>query len=396
MTENADPRGAVEPSNPAPLALPRLYLPELDGLRFIAFAMVFLFHQGVPWPQLSQLIGSEASRCFRQNGWVGVQIFFILSGYLIVTLLLREEEAYGKVDLRAFWVRRILRIWPLYYLTVVIVFLLIPGVRGDFGSTGGRAILAQNLPPFLAFLGNWSMALRGPVPYDSQSVLWSVCVEEQFYLLVPLFVAFVPKRLRVPLVLGLMALSVGFRRALARADVNQLMLQYNTFAQFDTLLGGVLLALCLGTDPRAQPIGRWLRWGQWPLYALVVWVFSRSDLGHGESWRRTWDFVAIWGVGVGLVAVAVTVPGWLRASLSYSRLVWLGKISYGLYMYHEVAFWLTRMMSDWVGWFANRDLIWPIVSLSLTVGMAAASYYGFERQFLRLKRGWTRVPSRPE
>jgi peptidoglycan/LPS O-acetylase OafA/YrhL len=106
--------------------------------------------------------------------------------------------------------------------------------------------------------------------------------------------------------------------------------------------------------------------------------------------------VAIWGVGVGLVAVAVTVPGWLRASLSYSRLVWLGKISYGLYMYHEVAFWLTRMMSDWVGWFANRDLIWPIVSLSLTVGMAAASYYGFERQFLRLKRGWTRVPSRPE
>jgi peptidoglycan/LPS O-acetylase OafA/YrhL len=392
--ETAADDPAAGPVGP-PEAAPRLYLPELDGLRFFAFAFVFLFHQGVPWPQLAGLIGRNASLCFQQNGWIGVQVFFILSGYLIVTLLLREEAAYGRVDLRAFWVRRILRIWPLYYLTVVIVFLVIPGVSGTLSTTGGRAMLGRHLPAFLLFLGNWSMILRGPVWEDSQSVLWSVCVEEQFYLLVPLFVAFVGPRARVPVVVGLMAGSVAVRAALAHAGVNQLWVQYNTFAQFDTLLSGVLLALLLGTEPRSGAAGRWLRWLQWPIFAAAVWVFSRSNLGHGEPWRRTWDFVAIWLAGAGIVAVAVTVPGALRAALSYPRIVALGKISYGLYMYHEVAFWLKRHLADALGWFPNQEILLSIASFAMTVGLAAASYTYFERPFLRRKRGWTRVPSRP-
>ena len=101
----------------------RVYFPELDGLRFLAFFLVFLFHQGISRPVLSKLIGHGAAGCCIENGWVGVQLFFILSGYLITTLLLREEAAFGRIDLRAFWVRRIMRIWPLYYLIVVLVFL---------------------------------------------------------------------------------------------------------------------------------------------------------------------------------------------------------------------------------------------------------------------------------
>src|SRR5262249_4470308 len=93
----------------------RIYFPELDGLRFIAFLMVFLFHGGLPEPMVDQAIGRTAARALRENGGYGVQLFFILSGYLITTLLLREEARYGRVALRAFWIRRILRIWPLYY-----------------------------------------------------------------------------------------------------------------------------------------------------------------------------------------------------------------------------------------------------------------------------------------
>jgi peptidoglycan/LPS O-acetylase OafA/YrhL len=341
------------------------------------------------------LIGRTATRCFQQNGWVGVQVFFILSGYLITTLLLREEAAYGRVDLRAFWVRRILRIWPLFYLTIAIVFLVMPGLSGTLATTGGREVVGKHLPWFLLFLGNWSMAVQGPVASDAQSILWSVCVEEQFYLVVPLLVALVGRRARAPLVLAMIAGSVAVRGALARAGVNQLWIQYNTFAQFDTLLSGVLLALLLGTDPRGRPAGRSLRWLQWPIYAGAVWVFSRSDLGHHEAWRRTWDFVAIWLAGAGIVAVAVTVPGGLRAALSYPRLVWLGKISYGLYMYHEVAFWLRGLLYDAVGWFPYRELIMAVVGLAMTVGLASLSYNRFERPFLNWKRGWTRVPSRP-
>ena len=224
----------------------RLYLPELDGLRFVAFLMVFLFHQGMPYGVVTYLFGKTVARSFHENGWTGVQLFFILSGYLITTLLLREEAMYGRVDLKSFWIRRILRIWPLFYLTVALSFLVIPAFDGGLFTTGGFAYLRKHLPWFLIFGGNWSMAIQGPVATDAQSILWSVCVEEQFYLLVPLIVVFVPRRLRIPLVMITIAVSVGYRSSLARANANQLMIQFNTFAQFDTLLSGVLLAALPG------------------------------------------------------------------------------------------------------------------------------------------------------
>jgi peptidoglycan/LPS O-acetylase OafA/YrhL len=375
---------------------PRVYFPELDGLRSWAFLAVYLFHGGVPWPLFAQVAGSRAARSFRENGWVGVQLFFILSGYLITTLLLTEEARFGRVDLRAFWVRRALRIWPLYYLAVFIGFVVMPWCDGALGTPGHREALGRHLPAFLLFLGNWSLALRGPGPNDQVGVLWSVCVEEQFYLLAPLLVAWVSPRLRVRVVLALMAASIALRWHLARdPGQHQMMVQFNTFAQLDTMLSGVLLALFLGTDPKGGRVSRWARWLQWPLYALIVWVMTRPHLAQVEPWRRTWDFVAIWACGVGLLAVAVTVRGWLQAVLSATTLVWLGKISYGLYMYHEVAFWLRPKVADQLGWFPNKEPLTAFGTLAATVALAAASYYAFERPFLRWKRSWTRLPSRP-
>jgi peptidoglycan/LPS O-acetylase OafA/YrhL len=370
----------------------RVYFPELDGLRFVAFALVYLFHGGIPGDLLASLVGRAAGRALRENGWVGVQLFFILSGYLITTLLLREEAEYGRVDLRSFWVRRVLRIWPLYYLTVAIGFFVIPWFEGAVGSPGYRGLLTTHLPAFLAFLGNWSMALVRPVPYDNLSILWSVCVEEQFYLIVPLLVAWVGRRYRLGLVAALMAATVAARWRFAVAYPNELMIRFNTFLMLDTLLGGVLLALVLGPAPRAS---RWARWGQWPLALGTVWLFAHTQLAAGTTWKRTWEFVWIWVWGVALVATLVSSRGWLRAALSYSRLVWLGKISYGLYMYHEVALWLRRRMETRLPWFPNKQVLLTIAALAATIALAALSYYAYERRFLALKRRWTRVPSRP-
>src|SRR5262249_43136368 len=111
--------------------------------------MVFLFHQGIPSSVVASFFGRTVARCFRENGWVGVQLFFILSGYLITPLLLREEATYGRVDLKAFWARRILRIWPLFYLTVAIAFLLIPGLEGGLSTSDGRRMIGRHLPWFL-------------------------------------------------------------------------------------------------------------------------------------------------------------------------------------------------------------------------------------------------------
>src|SRR5689334_23118723 len=120
--EWADAQAWADDSVGAAKSGERVYFPELDGLRFIAFLMVFLFHGGLPERMVAQVIGRTAARALRENGGYGVQLFFILSGYLITTLLLREEARYGRVALRAFWIRRILRIWPLYYVLILIGF----------------------------------------------------------------------------------------------------------------------------------------------------------------------------------------------------------------------------------------------------------------------------------
>ena len=120
-----------------------------------------------------------------------------------------------------------------------------------------------------------------------------------------------------------------------------------------------------------------------------------ASLAHGEAGRRTWDFVGIWAVGVAIVAIAVTVPGWLRKGLASRRLVWLGKISYGLYMYHEIAIQLKGWIAYQLGWFPFENYILPAIALGLTIAMAWQSYDRYESWFLRLKGRWTRVPSRP-
>jgi peptidoglycan/LPS O-acetylase OafA/YrhL len=344
---------------------------------------------------LVRLIGRTAGRAFTMNGGYGVQLFFILSGYLITALLLREEARYGQISLRAFWVRRALRIWPLYYLLILIGFGLMPALVGHVGTPSYQQLLRIHLAAFLAFLGNWSMALVIPVPYDWISVLWSVCVEEQFYLVVPLLIALVVSRYRRPLVALVIAGAIALRWMLAASPASQHSIVYNTFAQFDTLASGVLLALVLGSDRNRPLLERWLRWLQWPLYIAIAWVMTQPELGHGTPWHRTWDFVGVWLCGAGIVLVAVWGGGWLQAVLSYPRLVWLGRISYGLYMYHEIALWAAGRLRNRIDWFPNRDELFTVGTLVLTIALAAASYYGYERRFLVLKRRWTRVPSRP-
>jgi peptidoglycan/LPS O-acetylase OafA/YrhL len=386
-TEPSPPLSRPEPSE-------RIYFPELDGLRFIAFMMVYLFHGGVPQGILSRLIGSRAAMALRENGGFGVQLFFILSGYLIATLLLREEARYGRIDLRAFWVRRILRIWPLYYLIVAIGFGVIPALEGQLKAPTYHNMLRIHLIPFLAFLGNWSMALVTPLP-DWLSILWSVCIEEQFYVIVPLMIALFAPGYRRPLVTVLIAGSIFVRWVCAHRYASDLMIVFNTFTQFDTLLSGVLLALCMGWERDRPRLIPWLRWLQWPLYVVIGWLFSQHHLGHITPWHRTWDYVWVWLCGLGVVIVAVWGQGWLRAALSYSRLVWLGKISYGLYMYHEIAMWARGRMYNILPWFPNKDELMTIATLALTIALAAASYHYYERRFLELKRAWTRVLSRP-
>jgi peptidoglycan/LPS O-acetylase OafA/YrhL len=385
----------------------RVYFPELDGLRLVAFLLVFGFHGGFSWLSeavslltlplfmVAQMfgpwatshaadIGPAVERAIRGNGWVGVQLFFILSGFLITTLLLREEARFGRVDLKAFWIRRALRIWPLYYLVVGLTFFVLPALDGRIRTTEHAEMVRRHLPWFLAFLGNWSMIVQGPMGDDAITILWSVCAEEQFYVLCPLIVALVGRRWRLAVVAVGIGAAIGVRAWIASRGLDRLAISYNTIALLDTMLAGVALALVLDRHPPGPRAARAAgAWG-WAVLVASLWLMTRPELAHSTPAHRTWDHVAVWATGLGVVAYPMIRRGLSRRWLASRGPVWLGRISYGLYMYHEVAFWAV-----------GRNGLRSVVALGLTIALAAASYYGFERPFLRLKRAWTRVPSRP-
>lgn len=410
----SSPPAAASPDPPLSLDPARVFFPGLDGLRAVAIALVYGFHdrdklrlpsQAAGWvevplamavdpllgavglPDVSYRLRNLLLRPVSTNGWVGVQVFFVLSGFLITTLLLRERERFGRVDLRAFWVRRALRIWPLYYLMVAVGFGVLPWA-GHGWSAGNDA----QLPAFLLFLGNWSMATRGMLP-DPVSVLWSVCVEEQFYLFVPLLVAWLGGRLRLTLALALVAAGVAGRYYLTQTGLLGIGVHFNSLANLDTLMAGVILALVADRRPglvRSNWAWRIAAVAGTGMVALVPLCLD----GNGPA-RMALDKVMIWSWAVSLVVLSADPRERWSNALRWPRVVWVGQISYGIYLFHEYVL-------DGMLWLAQGLPRMPEVEFALallgpaaTVAVAALSYRYYEQPFLRLKRRWTRVPSRP-
>lgn len=166
----------------------KTYFPNLDGLRFYAFLAVFLAHSF--WTEFDYIRNNPAFHLLKETtykGVMGVNFFFVLSGFLITYLLLEEKEVSGKTDIGAFYMRRILRIWPLYYFVVLIGFVTIPFVQARLGQpTPEKA----NIWYYIFFIGNFDVKPTSAV----LGILWSISVEEQFYLVWPLLFSIVPAR----------------------------------------------------------------------------------------------------------------------------------------------------------------------------------------------------------
>ena len=165
------------------------YYPQLDGLRTFAFLLVFGSHAGgfdatlFP-PVLKQL--AEIYNSFVQVGWSGVDLFFVLSAFLITSLLLREERTFGNISVPKFLFRRVLRIWPMYFLAVLLGLMLFPFITEpvftSFGSHTYFRYAENNLAWCLTFTMNLGMSYLLTCPPANMSPLWSISLEEQFYL----------------------------------------------------------------------------------------------------------------------------------------------------------------------------------------------------------------------
>jgi peptidoglycan/LPS O-acetylase OafA/YrhL len=309
------------------------------------------------------------------SGRFGVTLGFLLSGYLITSLLLRERWVKGNIDLRAFYIRRILRIWPLYF------FILLVAVLWPWS---GRLPVSYFLA-YLLLAGNWMSVIFGS-PASWASVLWPIAIVQQFYLFWPPVIKFLSRSARLYVGIGLVVLAIITRLYLAVGSLSPSMVFPNTFAELDSIGVGILCAIALkGTVPEL-PMGKRL---------LLVYTGFVLLLGCGYLGRSETPLFVVIGYAcatAGCLALFLAICG---TEFSARPLVYLGKISYGLYVFHVLALRLVGAAMGGKAGTPARFLVYWCGSLLLTIALASASYRWLEAPFLRVKGRYVAVKSRP-
>ncbi len=366
----------------------RFYQPELDALRFFAFFGVFVFHAApherafydaahVPHCLSNFLISAFGA------GAYGVDLFFALSAYLITSLLLREREKVGEVDIGGFYLRRILRIWPLY-----LSFLLFAAIVG--WAFPSQRIEARYLLGFALLAGNWVYVFSG-LPHSFVIPLWTVSIEEQFYLTWPLIVRRATAAWLATAAGGLLLLSHLLRGWMSWSGSPATWMEYSTFARIDPIALGVLLALFVGKVPALSRTARSLLLLLGVSGMIGAYALSALD---SEITRSSWQLAVSHSItAVSSLAILVSFLGAANRFLRSAMLTYLGKISYGLYVVHEFAHLVAKQIIPAAT--PARVLFQSAVALALTIALAAASYRWLESPFLRLKERFARVQSRP-
>lgn len=373
----------------------RFYRPELDALRFFAFFSVFLEHAvryWIPSANAERSIFGPLLETVRDTGEFGLCLFFLLSAYLITELLLREERRTGTVHLKAFYTRRILRIWPLYFAMVGFGYVL-SLVRPAYPWGLGRLI------SYLLLVGNLYTARYGQAE-NPAGPLWSISLEEQFYLLWPSVAKHGPRALRVVsvalVIVSFLAIYVLLDHGVSR-DVG---VWCNSLVQFLYFGVGALIALRL--QGRMPDLRAGVRVSAF-LGGIALWFagdlcFHVAEPGTGPPWRT------MLGYGVVASGCVLLVTGVLGAPSNWfpSALVYLGKISYGLYVFHLLALtvsysivWrFTHGLTSASPLPGALGLVHVPLALALTIILAMTSYRFFETPFLKIKERFTFVQSR--
>ena len=331
------------------------YEPAYDGLRAIAVFAVVIFH-------LAEFL--------LPGGWVGVEIFFVLSGYLITSILIKENESYGSIDFKRFYYFRVLRLAPA--LIAVLLFVFLVALKS---SVHREAHLKSILAAFF-YMTNWHEALGG-WPMGLLAHTWSLSVEEQFYFLWPLLFLFFSRG----------NLSAWIAATIVLANIWRIYLEYNgagwarIIRGFDTHCDALLLGCLLASCRNLVFEKICARFVMVPILGLVA--FALMPFG---SLVASLPFTAIVS---GWLVISIGQSPRLRGFLSMPFLVYTGRISYGWYLWH-FPIWhiLDSNFSDARGW--SYVLLNSIILVS-SYAMAALSYRFLEKPFLALKK---KYPSR--
>lgn len=336
------------------------YRPGLDGLRGVAVLLVLVNHTGLPYTGTA--------------GTVGVNVFFVLSGFLITRLLLEERRTFGSVSLKHFYQRRILRIFPVMYL-----FLAVTAVVGwMFREPLNQVVFAGTYVSNFVRAGGNSMPL---LPHT-----WSLAMEEQFYLVWPILLvvlltwslapgntAGTARRTITVVILGGVLLSFGARIALGVSGASLLRLHNGPEVAIGVLLVGCLLALWADRIPDSRFVGP------------AVFVVGLAAIVATSVGEKSVPFYLVWlplAIGASVLVIAYLAKGdpraWPRRGMAWAPLVYLGRISYGLYLWHYTVYYVVKK---------NVTVLpyKPMLQVSLSLVVAVVSYHFFEVAFLKLK-----------
>ena len=381
---------------PSSRAAPRLsgHLPALDGLRGLAIILVLIEHfvRLQPATLLEGIVCRGAA-----VGWVGVDLFFALSGFLITGILLEAKG--GERFFRNFYLRRAFRIFPLYYGCLLLVFFGLPHL-GVFGPDETRNLL-HTQGWFWSYLSNVMIARAGTLAVSPMQHFWSLAVEEQFYLVWPLIVWLLPRRRLKAVCLSALLGSLAIRMTLRALGEPGAVLYVLTPTHLDPLAAGAWLALVArepgGLDWVKARVPGALALGLLGIAAIML-------TAHGP----VVETLAMQSVGYPLLALtcaallagALTGPvGSPLGRLWRSKVLgFFGRFSYGLYVLHPLLLLLVAWWGFDVAWFAQRagsqllgQVVFAGLMTALSAGAALVSWHAWEQPFLRLK---SRFPMR--
>lgn len=347
-------------------SLPIKYTPALDSIRGVAVLLVVSMHAEYYFfdPNISWISG----------GFLGVDLFFVLSGFLITNILLSDFVRHGKLSYKKFYINRFLRLFPALALLLIAYFTL-----SSLGSSSQRlefdAIFA-----ILFYYFNWLLISTLNVP-EGMGHMWSLAVEEQFYLLWPALLALTLRNLKsvkyvVALLVTLIAFIALWRAYLWSLDTNWLFLYVRTDTRADSILVGALLAYLLSKDLLHIPHLKLVSGISASIFLICVFYFDRES---PVLYMGGFTLLAI--LAAVLIYYAIKGAEKNQVFFDWKPLRWLGKLSYGLYLWHMPVFMLVSGV-DQLGSNTSRALI-GVGLLSMTTLL---SWFFVEKPCLRLKK----------
>ncbi|MFC5864663.1 acyltransferase family protein [Acidicapsa dinghuensis] len=382
----ADREGKAESAAPVYF---RGYIEELDGLRAVGLSLVLINHFTLTtFPQWLYQLGNL--------GWIAMDSFFVMSGFLITGILLdshNKPHFFGK-----YYLRRALRIFPLYYAVLLFWYVILTrtnygsdyhNMRQYWGSPGWFAFYLGNLREAVVSLSSGKLSSTVKWAYGP---LWSLQIEEQFYLLFPLAVAFLKKDHLRNVLIAAACLSPLLRILLYCWNPANPDLQYTLLpCHCEGIALGALIAIRFRSGPWRISRDK-LGWWTCGLMAAAVAGSVLTTWGtRNEAWQTVWNRLA--GYSISSLACACLVL-WLICSRGSAETMllrlppvrFIGKICYGIYLLHPVGHWMV-LEANKKGWIRlkNNDPMYVVYGVGLSVVLALISWYCFEGLFLRLK-----------